>query len=109
MAYRLQPNGKRELVRGVQLAAIPIKAWRDVIAVGKTPTVVNFLASTQSFLENKLGGIDEGFVPSSGIESSVTAPALLFKELDVVPSRYGRRGRPAVPPPSSPAPPSTGS
>jgi hypothetical protein len=46
----------------------------------------NFLASTESYLEHKLGGVDEGAVPSSGIESSVTTPDLLFKELDVVPS-----------------------
>ncbi|MBK9032163.1 MAG: hypothetical protein IPL61_12735 [Myxococcales bacterium] len=101
LAYKVSAGGKRELVRGVQLAEIPIKAWRDVIAVGKTPTVINFLASTDSYLEHKIGGVDEGFVPSSGIESSVATPDLLFKELDVVPSKFGLRGRPSVPPPTA--------
>ncbi|MEZ4404393.1 MAG: metallopeptidase TldD-related protein [Kofleriaceae bacterium] len=100
LAYQLAPGGKRVLVRGVQLAEVPVKAWRDVVAIGKTATVSNFLASTDSYLENKIGGVDEGFVPSSGIESSVTAPDLLFKELDLVPSKFGLRGAPAVPPPT---------
>ena len=99
LAYKLGPGRKRTLVRGVQLAEIPIKAWRDVIAVGKVPTVKNFLASTESYLDHKIGGVDEGAVPSSGIESSVTTPDLLFKELDAVPQRFGLRARPIVPPP----------
>lgn len=102
VAYRLRPGGKRELVRGVQLAEIPVKAWRDVVAVGKRRTVVNFLASAQSYVINKLRGADEGFVPSSGIESSVAAPDLLFKELDVVGRRYGVRARPVIGPPTAP-------
>jgi TldD protein len=102
VAYRLAPGGKRELVRGVQLAEIPVKAWRDVVAVGKTSTVVNFLASPQNYVFNRLRGSDEGFVPSSGIESSVAAPDLLFKELDVVGRKYGLRARPVVPPPTAP-------
>ena len=101
LAYRLAPGGKRELVRGAQLAEIPIKAWKDVLAVGKTATVFNFLASPQGFLEHKIDGVDEGFVPSSGIESSVTTPDLLFRELDVVPSTVGLRARPLVAPPTS--------
>jgi TldD protein len=100
LAYRVTANGKRELVRGAQLGELPIKAWRDVIAVSKTVTVRNFLASTQSFLEHKIGGVDEGFVPSSGIESSVATPDLLFKELDIVPSTMGLRARPMIPAPT---------
>ena len=30
LAYRVYPNGKEELVRGVQLAEVPIRAWKDV-------------------------------------------------------------------------------
>ena len=99
LAYKLGPGRKRTLVRGVQLGEIPVKAWRDVIAVGKATVVKNFLASTESYLDHKIGGVDEGAVPSSGIESSVTTPDLLFKELDAVPQRFGLRARPAVPSP----------
>ncbi len=102
LAYKVTPDGKEQLVRGAQLATFSVKAWKDVIAAGKTPTVFNFLASTDGYLDHKLGGVDEGFVPSSGIESSVSTPDLLFKELDVVPSTVGYRARPALPPPSGP-------
>ncbi len=101
LAYRVTLDGKEQLVRGAQLAELPIKAWKDLLAVGNTPTVANYLASTESQIEHRIDGVDEGFVPSSGIESSVTTPDLLFKELDVVPSTIGLRARPLVPPPSS--------
>jgi hypothetical protein len=101
LAYRLTPDGKETLVRGVQLAEVPIKVWKDVIATGKTPIVLNFLASPNPYLEHKIDGVDEGFVPSSGIESSVTTPDLLIKELDLVPSPIGLRARPIVPPPTA--------
>src|SRR5258706_1684181 len=31
LAYRVYPDGKQELVRGVQLTEVPIRAWKDVI------------------------------------------------------------------------------
>ncbi len=99
LAYKVGLDGKETLVRGAQLGAVPIKAWKDIVAAGKGATVSNFLASAEGFFDHKLGGVDEGFVPSSGIESSVATPDLLFKELDVVPSTAGQRALPAVPPP----------
>lgn len=101
LAYRVYPGGKEELVRGAQLGEVLMPSWKDVVAGGKDVTVFNFLASPEGYLEHKLDGVDEGFVPSSGIESSVATPDLLFKELDVVPSTVGRRARPLVPPPSA--------
>jgi predicted Zn-dependent protease len=97
LAYRVYPGGREELVRGVQLAEVPIRAWKDVTAVGSAPTVYNFLAATESQLQLRLtGGTDDGFVPSGGIESAVVTPDLLFKELDVVGSRAGVRPTPVV-------------
>ncbi|MEO6776156.1 MAG: metallopeptidase TldD-related protein [Kofleriaceae bacterium] len=102
LAYRLYPDGKQELVRGVQLAEIPIKAWKDVSGVGNDPMVYNFLAATESQLQLRLtGGTDDGFVPSSGVESSITTPDLLFKDLDCEPSTLGRRTLPPVSKPTT--------
>ena len=101
LAYRLYPDGKEELVRGLQLAEVPIKAWKDVLGVGSEVTVYNFLAATESQLQLRLtGGTDDGFVPSGGIESSITAPDLLFRDLDCDPSTTGRRPPPSVPKPT---------
>ncbi len=83
LAYKVYPNGKQELVRGVQLENVDVKAWRDVIAVGKKTTVTSYLATNDEGAGLKIRGGGPGFVPSAGIESSVITPDLLFRELDV--------------------------
>jgi TldD protein len=106
IAYRVFPNGKQELVRGAQLADVPIRAWKDVLATSKEVTVYNFLAATDSQLALRLsGGTDDGFVPSGGIESSIITPDLLLKEIDVTTSTHGVRPKPAVPKPTAAAAP----
>lgn len=100
LAYKVYPNGKQELIRGVQLAEVPIRAWKDVIGVSKEVTVYNFLASNESQLQLKLsGGTDDGFVPSGGIESAIVTPDLLLKEIDLSGSRAGERPLPVLPKP----------
>ncbi len=104
VAYRVYPGGKQELVRGVQLAEVPIRAWKDVLATSKEVTVNNFLASEQHQLALRLsGGTDDGFVPSGGIESSITTPDLLLKEIDVSGALTAVRPTPTVPKPTEPA------
>ena len=98
-AYKLFPNGKTELVRGVQLRPIRVRAWKDILAVSKQVSLKNFLQSTDDPFLIRLAGGGDGYVPSSGIESSVVTPDLLFEELDIKTSAAGRR-----PPPSVPAP-----
>jgi len=100
VAYRVYPDGKQELVRGVQLAEIPIRVWKDLLGTSTELTTYNFLASTDSQLSLRLqGGTDDGFVPSGGIESGVITPDLLVKELDVTGSNAGQRATPVVPQP----------
>ncbi|HEY0252218.1 MAG TPA: hypothetical protein VGC41_11870, partial [Kofleriaceae bacterium] len=97
LAYRVYPDGKEELVRGVQLGDVPIKAWKDVIGTSTETTSLNFLAAPESQLQLRLtGGTDDGFVPSSGIESGIITPDLLFKDLDLDGSTMGRRSLPVV-------------
>jgi len=100
LAYKIYPNGKEELVRGVQLAEVPIRAWKDVIGVSKELTTYNFLAANESQLQLRLaGGTDDGFVPSSGIESAIVTPDLLLKEIDLGGSSAGERPAPVLPKP----------
>jgi predicted Zn-dependent protease len=100
LAYRVYPNGKQELVRGAQLAELPMRAWKDVIGVSKEITTYNFLAANESQLQQRLtGGSDDGFVPSAGIESGVITPDLLLKEVDVTGANVGDRPRPVLPKP----------
>jgi len=101
IAYRIYPGGKEELVRGVQLDAVPPRSWKDVTGVSTETTTYNYLAPTESQIELRLtGGTDDGFVPSGGIESGIVTPDLLFKELDVFGSTAGERAAPAVPKPT---------
>jgi hypothetical protein len=100
LAYKVYPGGKEELVRGVQLAEIPIRIWKDVIGTSTELTVYNFLASDSNQLTLRVqGGTDDGFVPSGGIESSIITPDLLVKEVDVAGSTAGQRPLPTVPKP----------
>ncbi len=99
LAYRLYVDGREELVRGVQLEPVDMRAWRDVIGVGKTRTLKNYLASADSPFFKRITGAGPGLVPSAGIESSIATPDLLFRELDLKASKYGLR-----PPPLLPAP-----
>lgn len=100
LAYRLYPDGREELVRGVQLAPVDMRAWRDVIAVGKGSTLQNFLATTDDPFLQRLTGVGAGRVPSGGIESSVSTPDLLFKELELKATKYGMRMLSLLPPPA---------
>ena len=100
VAYKVYPNGKQELVRGVQLTDVPIRTWKDVLAVSKDTTTYNYLSATENQLQLRLtGGTDDGWVPSSGIESSITTPDLLLKEIDLT-SNLLVRPLPVVPKPS---------
>jgi TldD protein len=100
LAYKIYPGGKEELVRGVQLAEVPVRAWKDVIGVSREMTVYNFLAAGESQLQLRLNaGSDDGSVPSSGIESGIITPDLLLKELDLGGSSAGERPSPVLPKP----------
>jgi TldD protein len=98
LAYRVYPNGKEELIRGVQLQPVSMRAWRDLVALGRDDNVYNYLASGQEHVLHQVIGAQEGFVPSSGVESAVVTPDLLFQELDVGRSTIVRP-EPMVPPP----------
>jgi TldD protein len=101
LAYKVYPGGKEELVRGVQLAEVPIRAWKDVLGVSKELTAYNFLAANESQLQLRLtGGTDDGFVPSGGIESGIVTPDLLLKEIDLGGSAAGGRPAPVLPKPA---------
>jgi hypothetical protein len=99
LAYRVYPDGKRELVRGVQMAEVPIRAWKDVLGVSTEITTYNYLAANESQLQLRLtGGTDDGFVPSGGIESAIITPDLLMKEIDITGAKL-ERPKPVVPKP----------
>jgi TldD protein len=103
LAYKVYLDGHEELVRGAQLREVPIKAWKDVIGTSSELTVYNFLQPppNESQLALHIQPTENGYVPSSGIESAVITPDLLFKDLDVFGSTSGEIPLPPVPQPAT--------
>ena len=67
MAYRLYPNGKRELVRGIDISGTPLVALQSIRAASR---------NIESF--NGVCGAESGWVPVSA-----SAPSLLLEKLEV--------------------------
>jgi hypothetical protein len=101
LTYRVYPNGKQELVRGVRLAEIPVTAFEDIIGISTEVTTYNFLAAVETQLQLRLAsGTDDGFVPSGGIESGIITPDLLLKRIQLGGSAGGERALPVAPKPA---------
>jgi hypothetical protein len=67
MAYRLNPNGKKELVRGIDISGTPLVALQSIRAASR---------EIESF--NGVCGAESGWVPVSA-----SAPSLLLEKLEV--------------------------
>jgi predicted Zn-dependent protease len=67
MAYRIYPDGKRELVRGVDISGTPLIALQSIRA-----------ASRQTETFNGVCGAESGWVPVSA-----SAPSLLIEKLEI--------------------------
>lgn len=74
-AYRVFPDGREELIRGVEAAGLAAASFKDIIAVSSSRTVHSFLAPSvvPSFIS---GG-------AAYMLSSVITPDLLFEDLEV--------------------------
>jgi predicted Zn-dependent protease len=67
MAYRLYPDGKKELVRGIDISGTPLVALQSILAASR---------EIESF--NGVCGAESGWVPVSA-----SAPSLLLEKLEV--------------------------
>jgi predicted Zn-dependent protease len=67
MAYRLYPNGKRQLVRGIDISGTPLVALQSIRAASR---------QIESF--NGVCGAESGWVPVSA-----SAPSLLLEKIEV--------------------------
>ncbi len=93
--YRLYPDGREELVRGLELADVSPGAFKDIVEVGDTPTVF-----TDQFIP-RLGSIFSlGTAATANIPVvSCVVPPILFEELSLV-----KAEGPFPTPPISPSP-----
>jgi hypothetical protein len=90
-AYRVYPDGREELIRGVEAAGLAAATFKDIIAVSNTPTVHSFLAPSviPSFIS---GG-------AAYMLSSVVSPDILFEDLEVRPLEGDMPKPPVLPNP----------
>jgi predicted Zn-dependent protease len=84
MAYRVYPDGRRELVRGVDIVGTPLTALGSILA-----------ASRQVETFNGMCGAESGWVPVSA-----SAPSLLLGSLEVERGFKAIDRPPVLPPPA---------
>lgn len=75
--YKIFPDGREELVRGVEGAGFSVQAFKDIMAVGKNSYVMNYLAPAVSSPFITRG--------SQYVASSVIVPDLLFEDGEIRP------------------------
>ncbi len=75
LAYRVYPDGREELVRGVRFRGLSTRSFRDIVAATADTYVLNFMDSNAMFA--LMGG--GSFVTNS----SVIAPGVLFDEMEL--------------------------
>ncbi|MBX3155544.1 MAG: hypothetical protein KF773_06075 [Deltaproteobacteria bacterium] len=75
---RIYLDGRQELVRGASFGTVPMKSLKDLLALGATPTVITYQGRTLT---------------------SIAAPGLLFRDLDVKKPQGPQKQRPIAPRP----------
>ncbi len=91
LAYRVYPDGREELVRGLRLSGVSVRSLKDILAASSENAVFNFLDNTAPFA--LIGGAD--YITAA----TVVAPGVLFDELDLQASQDELPKLPIVPPP----------
>ncbi|RMH45314.1 MAG: hypothetical protein D6689_00115 [Deltaproteobacteria bacterium] len=84
MAYRVYPDGRKELVRGVDIEGTPLIALGSILAASR---------EVETF--NGMCGAESGWVPVSA-----SAPSLLLRQLEVARTTAPSGGGPILPPPA---------
>ena len=85
MVYRVFPNGREELVRGVDLVGTPLIAFSRIVA-----------ADDQIRVFNGVCGAESGWVPVSA-----SSPAILISQIEVQRKEKAQDKPPILPPPGA--------
>lgn len=83
LVYKVYPDGREELVRGVELVGTPLTAINKII-----------MASYETEVFNGVCGAESGHVPVSNI-----SPAVLTTEIELQRAEHERESRPILTPP----------
>jgi predicted Zn-dependent protease len=91
LAYRVYPDGREELVRGLRFRGLSARSLKDILGAGDDFTVFDYLENNAPFA---LMG-----APGYSAEASVVAPSVLIDDLELQRSEEEQPKLPAVPPP----------
>ena len=83
LVYRIYPDGREELVRGVDLIGTPLVALSRVVAAGGETVVFNGTCGAES----------------GGVPVSAASPSILLSQIEVQKKRKSQRRPPLLPPP----------
>jgi hypothetical protein len=92
LAYRVYPDGREELVRGLRFRGINVRSLRDIIAASSDEHMFDFLGSGSS--------IPGGSGPAYVSTHTVVAPSILFEDLELDKREEDWPKPPIVPPPA---------
>lgn len=92
LVYRVYPDGREELVRGMRFRGLNARSFKDILAAGDDPQVFDYLNNMAPFALMGVG--------SHVAETSVVAPSILIDDLELHPLEDEHPELPVVPPPS---------
>lgn len=91
LVYRVYPDGKEELVRGVRFRGLTVRSLKDIMAVSEETFAFNIMDNLAPFALMGAGG----YITSQ----SVLAPSMLFEDLELEKPQDDQPKLPIVPPP----------
>ena len=75
LAYRVYPDGREELVRGLRFRSINVRSFRDIVAAGDTETIFSYVGNGVALPGLNTGGYVAGH--------TVVAPSVLFEDMEL--------------------------
>ncbi len=91
LVYRVYPDGREELIRGMRFRSLDVRSLRDIAAASAETAAFDFVNNSAPFAMIGGGGL---LAPAT-----VVAPALLFEDMELEPARDEFSKPPIVPAP----------
>ncbi len=92
LVYRVYPDGREELVRGLRFRGVSTRSLRDILAASREIALFDFVNNAAPLALIGAGGY---LAPTA-----VIAPGVLFEEMEFEPAREPLPKLPIVPPPA---------
>ncbi|MGA3025315.1 MAG: metallopeptidase TldD-related protein [Bryobacteraceae bacterium] len=89
--YRVYPDGREELIRGVRFRGVSTRSFRDIVGASGETAVLNYMDNSAPFAMMGAGGYVS--------DSTVVSPGVLFEEMELEPVEEEAPRIPIVGPP----------